>query len=90
MVCKRATGSDHPTCQVHIPEAWPPHSDSCNDWCNLSKQIEGLAEYQKASDALYKIVTDKVQKYLNEPWTSPDVEALDAITFKVCLWGTRA
>ena len=46
-------------------------------------QIAGLEEYQKASDALYKIVTDKVQKYLSEPWTSPDVEALDAITFKV-------
>ena len=46
-------------------------------------QIAALEEYQKASNALYKIVTDKVQKYLSEPWKSPDVEALDAVTFKV-------
>lgn len=45
-------------------------------------QISALEEYQKASDALYKIVTDKVQKYLNEPWKAPDVDYLDAITFK--------
>lgn len=74
----------------HLPRLCQKHGLLTPTRAISAKQIEGLEEYQKASDALYQIVTGKVQKYLNEPWASPDVEALDAITFKVCLWGTRA
>ncbi|PRW20792.1 amine oxidase [Chlorella sorokiniana] len=44
-------------------------------------QIDGIAGYQKAADALYEIV-DQVKNYLKNPWTYPRVVELDSITFK--------